>query len=242
MTNEKTASSQSVASLASVAQPVSAEQESLPASQLVFPGAAMNASLQGRSDASASIQSRGSLEEPLSSLENLSFSPFASGSVEAGPLESKDSRNQATDYTVSDPMSLLADAEGQANAGDEEKPAEETCTLSTRTTVATEEVTTTQSAPKISDTASSLLRRPGYVSLGLDLDRNTLERALDTLISNPRAAGHHANYFKPPRLNPALDLGPDLDPVDLDLVSMTEVHHLFPMYYASLTQDLKIVC
>lgn len=73
-----------------------------------------------------------------------------------------------------------------------------------------------------------LLHRPGYVSLGLQLDRTSLVQGLDTLL-NSADAGHQAlDYFKRTGVRQR-DIGPDLDPVELGLVTMEDAHHLFPM-------------
>lgn len=73
-----------------------------------------------------------------------------------------------------------------------------------------------------------LLHRPGYVSLGLQLDRASLVQGLDTLL-NSADAGHQAlDYFKRTGVRQR-DIGPDLDPVELGLVTMEDAHHLFPM-------------
>jgi hypothetical protein len=79
-----------------------------------------------------------------------------------------------------------------------------------------------------------LLRRPGYVSLGLRLSRDTLEQGLDALFAPMPAARSHANYFKRPQCAPLRDVGPDVDPVDLGLVMMDEAATLFPLYFARL--------
>ncbi|CAK7235146.1 hypothetical protein SBRCBS47491_009192 [Sporothrix bragantina] len=79
-----------------------------------------------------------------------------------------------------------------------------------------------------------LLRRPGYVSLGLRLSRDTLEQGLDALFAPMPMSRSHANYFKRPQSAPLRDVGPDVDPVDLALVTMDEAAMLFPLYFARL--------
>ncbi|KJR90071.1 uncharacterized protein SPSK_05956 [Sporothrix schenckii 1099-18] len=79
-----------------------------------------------------------------------------------------------------------------------------------------------------------MLRRPGYVSLGLRLNRDTLEQGLDALFAPKPAARSHANYFKRPQRAPLRDVGPDVDPVDLGLVTMDEAATLFPLYFSRL--------
>ena len=73
-----------------------------------------------------------------------------------------------------------------------------------------------------------LLHRPGYISLGLQLNRGSLENALDALFSP--SPTHSLEYFRRPDANPPRDVGPDLDPVELGLVSIEEAYSLFPMY------------
>ncbi|KAH7237976.1 hypothetical protein B0J15DRAFT_406132 [Fusarium solani] len=80
-------------------------------------------------------------------------------------------------------------------------------------------------------TARSLFERPGYVSLGLKLDRGVLEDALGQLLNRSSVDIRYANYFKAANENRALDTGPDLDPVDLGLISLEEVLYLFPIYF-----------
>lgn len=74
-----------------------------------------------------------------------------------------------------------------------------------------------------------LLSRPGYVSLGLRLDRQCLEEGLEALFV-PDAPCRYSNYFKPVDSHPPRDTGPDVDPADLGLVSMEDAEYLFPMY------------
>ncbi|KAL2212457.1 hypothetical protein CC79DRAFT_421122 [Sarocladium strictum] len=164
-------------------------------------------------------------------LHTVALSPFAPGVASYSGATNTDAAHRTTDHTVSDPMGLLTDAEGQAHADDEEKADGEPCTPSSQATLPSRRVASTPIfTPRHPDTASSLLSRPGYVSLGLNVDRRTLERALDSLSSKPSVSMHHAHYFKAPRVNDSLDVGPDLDPVDQELISIPEVHHLFSIY------------
>ena len=77
--------------------------------------------------------------------------------------------------------------------------------------------------------AHRLLRRPGYVSLGLKLDRKTLEDGLNTLLHKKIEIYQYLDYFKPVDTNKGRDTGPEYDPVDLCLVTMEEAHSLFPL-------------
>ncbi|XHG09906.1 hypothetical protein AWENTII_012942 [Aspergillus wentii] len=78
-----------------------------------------------------------------------------------------------------------------------------------------------------------LLSRPGYVSLGLRLDRQCLEEGLEALFV-PDTPCRYSNYFKPVDSHPPRDTGPDVDPVDLGLVSMEDAEYLFLIYFARL--------
>ncbi|KAL3445830.1 hypothetical protein BJX65DRAFT_309533 [Aspergillus insuetus] len=78
-----------------------------------------------------------------------------------------------------------------------------------------------------------LLHRPGYVSLGLQLDRASLVQGLDTLLDSIEAGHQSLDYFNRTNVRQR-DVGPDLDPVDLGLVTMEDAHYLFPIYFARL--------
>lgn len=76
---------------------------------------------------------------------------------------------------------------------------------------------------------SQLLHRPGYVSLGLQLDRDTLEAGINTLIGPHEYPYRYSNYFKSTPQVPPRDVGPDVDPVELGLVTMDEARYFFPV-------------
>lgn len=115
---------------------------------------------------------------------------------------------------VSNPLALLADASGAAQA------------LSPASNVEAGH----GRSPAGQSIGRHLLHRPGYISLGLQLSRDSLESGLDALFVPPSQSSHYSNYFRPPDGNPPRDVGPDLDPVELGLVSMAEACDLFPMY------------
>ncbi|KAI5461893.1 hypothetical protein BGZ63DRAFT_509503 [Mariannaea sp. PMI_226] len=84
--------------------------------------------------------------------------------------------------------------------------------------------------------ARTLLRRPGYVSLGLNLSRGTLEAGLEALFA-ARASQHlnvSAYFFAPSSGSQGRDVGHFLDPVNLGLVSTEEVDRLFTTYFTRL--------
>lgn len=138
--------------------------------------------------------------------------------------------SQRTDESVSNPLGLLADASGEAQ-GDENFISSDSSSTTTQTTSLVDSTYQSTMAPVCSsvNAAQSLLRRPGYVSLGLKLDRGILDDALRSLSTLPNHMGRYANYFKAPAQTQTLDTGPELDPVDLGLVSEEEVQYLFPM-------------
>lgn len=83
------------------------------------------------------------------------------------------------------------------------------------------------------DHARRLLSRPGYVSLGLKLDRTILEKALDVLLTRELSQFQYPDYFNPSVANKDRDLGPQLDPIDLGLLSIVEAEHLFEVSVGS---------
>lgn len=120
---------------------------------------------------------------------------------------------------VSNPLALLADASGAAE---------------TLGTTQLESMTDIESVYDESSPGAGigryLLNRPGYVSLGLRLSRDTLENGLDALFATSPQVDRYSNYFRPPDFNnPPRDVGPDLDPVELGLISMEDACALFPM-------------
>ncbi|KAH8898632.1 hypothetical protein GQ53DRAFT_741939 [Thozetella sp. PMI_491] len=83
--------------------------------------------------------------------------------------------------------------------------------------------------------ACALLRRPGYVSLGLNLRRDILEEGLDSLFTHASQSRNIPTLFaSSSSSSQARDLGPNLDPVNLGLVSMDEVCRLFAIYFERL--------
>ncbi|KAL2802510.1 hypothetical protein BJX63DRAFT_107663 [Aspergillus granulosus] len=78
-----------------------------------------------------------------------------------------------------------------------------------------------------------LLHRPGYISLGLQLDRSSLVQGLDTLLANLHTGHQSLDYFNRAGARQS-DVGPDLDPIELGLVTMDDAKRLFPIYFARL--------
>lgn len=74
-----------------------------------------------------------------------------------------------------------------------------------------------------------ILGRRGYVSLGLQLDQETLEQGLDHLLAPIPHETRYANYFNSKTQVSPRDVGSDVDPVDLGLVTMGEAQCLFSL-------------
>lgn len=137
-----------------------------------------------------------------------------------------------TDDSVSNPLGLLANASDEAQASEEHTAPLDPSSSTALSALGAQPLDSIISMPEVGqaeDLSRNLLRRPGYVSLGLSLDRGILETALGGLFSRSGRIGLYANYFKTRHHKHAQDTGPDVDPVDLGLVSMEEVWYLFPM-------------
>ena len=74
-----------------------------------------------------------------------------------------------------------------------------------------------------------MLGRRGYISLGLQLDQETLEQGLDCLLAPIPHETRYANYFHRKTQESPWDVRSDLDPVDLGLVTMDEARYLFSL-------------
>lgn len=131
------------------------------------------------------------------------------------------------DDPISNPLGLVADASGQAIA----QETQSVRTPASPTSASNFNTSQTASIGELENPslARNLLQRPGYVSLGLMLSRESLEFGLDTLFTYASQPCKYSDYFKPVDANRSQDTGPDLDPVDLGLVSMEDAHFLFPM-------------
>lgn len=126
---------------------------------------------------------------------------------------------------INNPLALLADASGAAQALHQQTVSTTASPLSH-----VESTRSYQSPSSRHGVARQLLSRPGYVSLGLQLSRASLEQGLEALFTAPSPSeNRHLDYFKPLATGPPRDVGPDVDPVDLGLVTMEEAYRLFPM-------------
>ena len=151
-------------------------------------------------------------DEPLA---NLVSPVFGSGEL-----------SQSNREPISNPLALLADASDATQAlelhSKSANPSPETNESSSATQ-------SSASQPIGTRLGRQLLHRPGYVSLGLQLGRDTLEAGIDTLIGPSEHPYRYSNYFKSSLQVPLRDVGPDVDPVDLGLVTMDEACYLFPV-------------
>lgn len=128
---------------------------------------------------------------------------------------------------VSNPLGLVADAYERAEASAQQPTIATLTSPSSQGEDSNRPFTTEHTEPQ--SLASALLRRPGYVSLGLELPRQTLEQGLEAVLSEQGKNQQALKYFQHNDRNRARDTGSDLDPVDLGLVSMEEAEYLFPV-------------
>ncbi|OQE84213.1 hypothetical protein PENNAL_c0027G00252 [Penicillium nalgiovense] len=139
--------------------------------------------------------------------------------------------SQSTHEPISNPLALLADASDAAQAL-------ELYSISANPSPETNDASSVNQTSAGQSTGASLgsqlLHRPGYVSLGLQLDRDTLEAGINTLIGPHEYPYRYSNYFKSTPQVPPRDVGPDVDPVELGLVTMDEARYFFPVYFARL--------
>lgn len=151
------------------------------------------------------------------------FSAVAPLEDAAAPQTSND---EASPETISNPLGLLADASGAAQVLDLHS-------VSTTTSPSAPDSSNHHTSPTAGagshGLARSLLRRPGYVSLGLKLSNESLEHGLDALFATERQEYRYSHYFKPSDSHPIRDTGPDVDPIDLGLISIDTAYYLFPM-------------
>ncbi|KAJ5607602.1 hypothetical protein N7537_004221 [Penicillium hordei] len=135
--------------------------------------------------------------------------------------------SQSNSEPISNPLALLADASSAAQALELHSiPAHISPETNKPSSVADESAS--------ESIGRQLLHRPGYVSLGLKLGRDTLEAGIDTLVGPCEYPYRYSNYFKSSPQVPLRDVGPDVDPVDLGLVTMDEACYLFPVYFVRL--------
>lgn len=127
--------------------------------------------------------------------------------------------------SVTNPLGLVADACDEAQTFNQLESA--TPSSLPRNSEPLDPLTSRIGEVDSSNRASLLLSRPGYVSLGLKLDRPILEQALGTLLNRELPICQYSGYFKTSEASKDRDTGPDLDPIDLGLLSMDEAQYLF---------------
>ena len=162
---------------------------------------------------------------------DISYSPTSTFSNQ--PRGSSVECLRRTDHSVSNPLGLMANASGEAQANEQDDMGSVSTTIGLQNVSSPDVSHSSWGEPSSQITgvahAQSLLCRPGYVSLGLKLDRSILEHALADLSTRSGHLGQYANYFKTQKQGRALDTGPDLDPIDLGLVNMDEACSLFSL-------------
>jgi hypothetical protein len=185
---------------------------------------------QSRSDWEPSVENRRSgHEEPPSPSSNIlnenrppASEPNQSPNVTTSPFAPETITSHVSLEPVSNPLALMAEAAGAAQALEAQSGP-------TNFSPASNFESVSGDLSPGEGIGRYLLHRPGYVSLGLHLDRKVLESGIDALFAPPTESDRYSNYFRSPDTNPPRDTGPDLDPVDLGLVSMEEAYALFPM-------------
>ncbi|KAF7527456.1 hypothetical protein PCG10_002859 [Penicillium crustosum] len=143
------------------------------------------------------------------------------------PVSRSGELSQSNREPISNPLALLADASDAAQAL-------ELNSISANPSPGTNEPSSAAHLSSSQSIGRQLLHRPGYVSLGLTLNRDTLEAGIDTLVGPSEHPYRYSNYFKSSPQVPLRDVGPDVDPVDLGLVTMDEACYLFPVYFVRL--------
>ncbi|KAK5236752.1 hypothetical protein LTR47_001930 [Exophiala xenobiotica] len=167
------------------------------------------------------------------------MSPSLQGDCGPGVLQmslspsepNSDSIPHESNGTVSNPLGLVADACGEAQALYQEPNA--ALSLLDRNADSINLLNTSGQAEP-AELARNLLGQSGYVSIGRNLNKETLEYGLCTLLRDEVRTCRYKGYFRQPDMKEDRDTGPDLDPVDLGLVSMEEAYYLFPCFFERL--------
>ena len=154
-------------------------------------------------------------------------SPSSNQSISPSPTEHNSGSSPLEGHrVVSNPLGLVADACGESQAPEQQPDA----SLSTQATNADLiNLLSTSGHAEPGELARNLLRHSGYVSTSRNLDQHMLEHGLCTLLNNEVRTYRYKDYFQSSDTNEDRDTGPDVDPVDLGLVSMAEAHYLFPL-------------
>ena len=168
-----------------------------------------------------------SLTPPQQGIEDSDIQYFDPNSP--SPQQSQHLRNvisQSTHEPVSNPLALLADASGAVQALEPSRVYNNPIPTPGEISSAEHRLVSSGNGRAV---GRQLLHRPGYVSLGLSLSRETLEAGIDALSNSSENLQDHSNYFTTPQQIPLGDVGSEFDPVDLGLVTMDEACYLFPM-------------
>ncbi|PYH67055.1 Zn(II)2Cys6 transcription factor [Aspergillus vadensis CBS 113365] len=145
--------------------------------------------------------------------------------IQAENQENIEGQTEPVQEPMSNPLALLTYASDAAQASE---------TSPTSLNTVTSPTSRRQNSREMGESEGHrLLHRPGYVSLGLQLDRASLVQGLDALLDRVDAGHQSLDYFKQTGVRQR-DVGPDLDPVELRLVTMEDANYLFPIYFARL--------
>jgi hypothetical protein len=126
---------------------------------------------------------------------------------------------------TSNPLALLADASDAAQFLELHPHSTNLPETSTKDPSTAEPLTSLTNGISLSD---QLLHQPNHVSIGLhNLDKDALKAGINTLLSPFVEPSCYSNYFQ--KSPPLRDVGSDVDPVDLGLVTMEEAYRLFPV-------------
>ncbi|RFU26076.1 hypothetical protein B7463_g10260, partial [Scytalidium lignicola] len=168
-------------------------------------------------------------------VEDSSFRMLADAAAEAvQQLPMQETLTSETEpSTVSNPFGLLADAAGAARARESHYAS------STQPSPLSSSESPSRPYESPITTESSRLKHdlrslPGCVQLPLKIGFERLEKGLDALLDPEPRSYRCSDYFKPPEPQWRRDTGPDVDPVELGIVTMEEAEDLFPIYFHRL--------
>ncbi|KAH8821906.1 hypothetical protein F5884DRAFT_105616 [Xylogone sp. PMI_703] len=162
------------------------------------------------------------------------FKLLADAAEAARQLPAHDRTPETEPSTVSNPFGLLADAAGAAQARESSYSNSKTSPLPSSESSAAQ-----YDSPRTSESSRpgpkpNLQSLPGRVSLGLSINPERLRKGMDVLFDLEPRSNRHSDYFKPPEPHSRRDIGPDVDPVELGIVTMDKAEALFPIYFSRL--------
>lgn len=138
---------------------------------------------------------------------------------------------QQAGESISNPLGLLADACGERRAA--QQTVSIVCPMTSEDPsihLPNSPITTQNSHHR----AQRLLSRPGYISIGISINRRHLENGLEALLDSEPRECRYPEYFRSSAASPERDTGPDLDPVDQGLVTIEDAEYLFPLFFSRL--------